>query len=196
MANSRVNPALEKLRAATADVHRALEATLEVAQPDAGAGAYARYAAAVFGWLEPLEAPLWSPPWPAAIAAAARTGKVRWVESDLRAHGLGDAEISALPRQRELPPLGSVAERFGVAYVVEGSQLGGQVLLRRLAPRLSPLPARFLEGYGAAGGQRWRAFVAELGSQLGERAELERAAESARCTFELVRGWFSSRGVA
>lgn len=188
--------ALELIRASTASAHRALENTLEVGRPDAGESAYTRYLEALWGWLAPLESALWAAAWPEAIAAPARSGKLRWIEADLRARGRDPSWIAALPRQLTLPRLDSIAERFGAAYVVEGSQLGGQFLLRRLGPRISPLPARWLEGYGRETPARWRSFVAVLGAQLTSRADAELAAHSARTTFELAHDWFAQRGVA
>lgn len=190
------SPALEIIRAATADAHRRLESTLEIGRAEAGEGAYVRYLEAVLGWLAPLEPLLWSGPWPAPVAAPARDGKVAWAEADLRARGRSDRQLSALPRQRALPPLTSLAQSFGVAYVVEGAQLGGQVLLRRLGPRLAPRPTRWLEGYGAESGARWRSFAAALGACLRDPEQARSAAEAARRTFELVHGWFALQGVA
>ncbi len=191
-----VPPALEVIRRQTRAAHRDLELVLEIARPEADADAYLRYLKAVLGWLDPLEAQLWSSPWPRCVAAETRRGKTLWIEQDLRLRGLSEREIAAIPRRETLPPLASPAQRFGVAYVVEGAQLGGQVLLRRLGPRLAPLPARWLEGYGCDTGQRWRSFVAALGACLTERAQVEIAAQSACATFEWVHEWCAERGVA
>lgn len=184
------------IRAATGDVHRALEHNLEIARSDADDGAYVRYLQALFGWLEPLEAPLWSHGWPEQIGASERSGKTAWLLADLAARGFSGALVEALPRQRVLPPLGSLADRFGVAYVIEGAQLGGQALLRRLGPLLSPRPVRWLEGYGLLGAERWRSFLRALDANVSDARDVQAAAQSARATFELVRAWFSARGVA
>jgi heme oxygenase len=188
--------ALELIRHSTALAHRALEAKLVVAQDAAGEAEYTRYLGAVLGWLEPLEAALWSWPWPEPWFALPRQGKVRWVESDLSARGFSSAKLAALPRQRVLPPLDSEAGRFGVAYVIEGAQLGGQVLLRRLGPRVAPLPTRWLVGYGRNNSVMWREFLGALSAHVREPAQAEAAALSARATFELVHAWFQARGVA
>jgi heme oxygenase len=190
------SPALDVIRASTAEAHRTLESTLAIARSDAGESAYARYLEALLGWLEPLETPLWSGAWPAQVAAATRRGKTAWIEADLRARGRDDRQLAALPRQRSLPPLGSLAQRFGVAYVVEGAQLGGQLLLRRLGPRLAPLPTRWLQGYGRESAIRWRAFLGALGASLESRMQIQSAADSARAAFELVQTWFVQREVA
>lgn len=187
--------ALQLIRASTASAHAALDASLSVARPEAGDEAYARYLEASLGFLEPLEGPLWSSAWPAGIEPALRTGKAAWVRADLSARGSSDGALLALPRRRSLPPLDSEAQRFGVAYVIEGAALGGQVLLRRLQPRLAPRPARFLEGYGRESAARWRAFVGVLGERLDERDAVV-AAASARATFAWIHEWFVLRGVA
>lgn len=188
--------ALEVIRAATAAAHRDLEARLEIARPEAGDDAYLRYLEALVGWLGPLEPALWSGPWPAKVAPSGRHAKFAWLEADLLARGRTSPQIAALPRQHALPPLDSLAQRFGVAYVIEGAQLGGQALLRTLAPRLAPRPTRFLIGYGAESGEKWRTFLSALGLSLRDPRETAHAAESARRTFELVHGWFSARGIA
>jgi heme oxygenase len=176
--------------------HRALEQRLEIARPDARDEAYARYLEAVWGWLAPLEPPLWGQAWPESVTPCERDGKAAWAAADLRARGLRAEQIAALPRQTALPPLASLAQRFGVAYVIEGAQLGGQVLLRELGPRVAPLPTRWLSGYGHDTANKWRSFLSALTLSLREPFEVEEAAESARVTFELVHGWFARRGIA
>lgn len=190
------SPALEAIRASTAEVHRELEQRLEIARDDAGEGAYRRYLSAVLGWLEPLERQLWTASWPTPALPIGRSGKADWIASDLRARGLSALEIAQIPRQSSLPPLDTLAQRFGVAYVVEGAQLGGQHLLRTLGPRLSPLPVRWLEGYGRDSAHKWRSFLGELAAHLHDRADAQLAAQSARITFELARHWFVQRGAA
>jgi heme oxygenase (biliverdin-IX-beta and delta-forming) len=188
--------ALEIIRAKTADAHQALERTLHVARSDAGEEAYGRYLRALLGWLEPLEASLWSGAWPAQIDVACRTAKVGWIVADLRARGLRDREIAAIPRQNRLASLATLEQRFGIAYVVEGAQLGGQVLLRRIGPRVAPLPTRFLEGYGRECGPNWRSFIAALGASVTDREHARAAAESARAAFETAHAWFALQGAA
>lgn len=186
--------ALDIIRTATATAHRTLEEKLEIARADADDAAYTRYLGAVIGWLEPLESPLWSGPWPDAMTPALRAGKTAWIETDLRARGMNDDDIAALPRETELPALDSLSHRLGVAYVVEGAQLGGQTLLRSLGARLAQ-PTRWLEGYGAETGARWRTFLGALDTHLTTRADAESAAENARATFAWIDDWFTMRGV-
>lgn len=196
MLGRQANAALEVIRAGTRDAHAALEATLEIARADSGEHEYFRYIGAVLGWLEPLEAELWQGHWPAIVTPGERRDKSAWIVSDLRDRGLTHAQVSAIPRCPRVPPLGTAAERFGAAYVVEGAQLGGRALLKELGPRLAPRGVRWLEGYGADTAARWRVFLSALETSLGAEPEARVAAESARRTFAWVHAWFAERGVA
>jgi heme oxygenase len=61
--------------------------------------------------------------------------------------------------------LTSLAQAFGVRYVLEGSALGGQVILAALQPRLGSEIAgatSFFVGLGRQSMANWRAFQTEL----------------------------------
>jgi heme oxygenase len=73
------------------------------------------------------------------------------------------AELGRRPLVRELDVRlpAELAPAIGVAYVVEGSSLGGQVIARKLARRPgASLPRRFFEGQGDAALPRFRALMA------------------------------------
>lgn len=178
-------PALSALRAATREQHRGLEARLPIARPEAGAGTYARYAAAMFGWLAPFEAALWSASWPGELARG-RDAKRSWLLEDLAAAGVDAARVPLC--QRPLP-LASEAQRFGVAYLLEGATLGGQALLRTLAPRLAPWPLRFLQGYGPETVPRFSALLAALEDRLATDAARAEAGQAAATAFGHLSDW-------
>jgi heme oxygenase len=74
-----------------------------------------------------------------------------------------------------------------VAYVVEGSQLGGAVLHKRLADQLAPHPLRYLAGAGEAGpGPRWRAFMLALRAQVQGEEEVAEACSGACDAFDRI----------
>jgi heme oxygenase (biliverdin-IX-beta and delta-forming) len=73
------------------------------------------------------------------------------LERDLAAFG----HTLPLPIARALPS--GAAERFGLLYVLEGSRLGGRLLLRRVG---AGLPARYLASVHRPG--EWRAFTRAL----------------------------------
>lgn len=71
------------------------------------------------------------------------------------------------------PPAASVAEALGMFYVLEGSTLGGRLILQDLAERGVDDPAlAFLDPYGRETGPRWRQFLAVLARETGNNEGL------------------------
>jgi heme oxygenase len=115
---------------------------------------------------------------------------------DLAAAGMSEDGIAALPLAQDQPPMRTPAQRFGVAYVLEGAQLGSQVLSRTLGPRLAPWPAHWLAGYGEQASQRWASFRKLAEHHLASESERDDAAHAARCAFRTLSAWFRERGAA
>jgi len=130
------------------------------------------------------------------VAPETRSHKSAWLEADLRAAGLGDDAIALLPRARIRVHLDSAAQRIGTAYVLEGAQLGSQLLSRTLRPRLAPWPARWLSGYGEQASAYWLAFRKEAELQLADDTARAEAAAAALAAFSALAGWFRERGAA
>ena len=191
-----MSSAMQALREATRDIHDDFESGLRIAAPDAGRDDYLVFIGAMYGWLQPFEARLWRSGWPAHLLPEARSGKSAWLEADLRAAGLDDAAIAQLPRADCAMHLDSIAQRIGVAYVLEGAQLGSQLLSRTLKPRLAPWPARWLAGYGEQASAYWLAFRKEAELRLADEAARDEAAAAARAAFGALAGWFRERGAA
>ncbi|MES2531845.1 MAG: biliverdin-producing heme oxygenase [Pseudomonadota bacterium] len=83
-------------------------------------------------------------------------------------------------------PADAEAFGWGIAYVIEGSQLGGQVLYRRLAESLAPHPLAYLRGTGRDTGAHWKGFLAELQRQLATPARIRAACDGAVHAFGLL----------
>jgi heme oxygenase len=120
------------------------------------------------------------------------------VESALDAHGLGKvldgwplsrrtnaiaADLSALgepmPPPAPAPAIDGVGALLGTAYVLEGSRLGGQVLVERVG---GGLPVEFL---GSADAGVWARLVAALDHCLYSDPLIGEAKDAARRCFTL-----------
>lgn len=187
------HPALAAMRSATRTLHEQLESTLTVARPGAGRDDFVHYLQDMWGWLSCFEVPLWQAEWPAEIDAGHRDGKLAWIESDLRAAGLTPAAIASLPVAAYRPMLDTPARRFGVAYVIEGAQLGTRVLARRFEAVLGGWMPRWLQGYGEDQARYWRSFTACAENMLDGHDERREAAAAAAEAFASLAAWFALR---
>jgi heme oxygenase len=184
---------LSALRRATGAQHTLVDRAMPLAVPHAGLDAYREHLLLLKHWLEPVEAWLSlyddGPQDPALIPPAWRTPLV--------VQDLADPALSAVvPRPAPaaaaaastavvaLPLQGDAAWRWGACYVIEGSQLGGAVLYKRLRAQLSPHPLRYLGADGSGPGPRWQTFVAALRAAVRSRHDIERACAGAVCLFE------------
>jgi len=183
------------VRQETRTAHDALEATALMLAFSSGAFSAAQYRCYLclqLGLHAPLEAAL-SDWWPSNDTAdePLRLCKSAWLRADLVA--LGEmAHPAPLPLLPALPTIGSRAQAMGVMYVLEGGTLGLQVVRKRLQDAHPALQGadRFLRGYGADTGLRWRGFVAALDALPATQWPVATAAACA--TFAAFQSAFSA----
>jgi heme oxygenase len=174
------------LRSATASRHQELDSGLPIGAPDASLHDYAAHLAMLRAWLAPLQA------WLMGFTDGPRfdqAGRLALIEQDLAEPGMpvAPAPASALPGGGpDWPPDASPAWRWGVCYVIEGSQLGGAVLYQRLHERLAPHPLRYLKGDAAGPGPRWRAFMQALREHVRSPQEILDASAGACAAFDRI----------
>jgi heme oxygenase (biliverdin-IX-beta and delta-forming) len=189
---------LRRLKAETAALHARAEQYVRILDADATAADYHRYLVAMHGYHAPLERALGAHTGLAAAGFEAPLRRKRaLIERDLAS--LGDPRLAwPVCEVREecprLPELGSLARATGVAYVLEGSTLGGRYVLAKLPPALAALRGHataFLEGYGDETGARWRAFGDVVARAIGSPAEEDEAAEGACEAFARLIDWLA-----
>ena len=126
---------------------------------------------------------------PIELDYSKRQNTPRIVE-DLRALGMSDAEISEIETTDDLPQLDSKERIYGSLYVIEGSNLGGQIISRHLKQHFDGLDESngiaFFSGYGKETGPMWKAFgatVTEFAENGGNEDEIIAGANE---TFEKI----------
>ena len=179
---------LAALRGATAHQHAILDTGLPLAQADATLQDYRDHLLMLRAWLTPIEA--WLARLRRRAAGAGRAAAGRAQPADRRRPGDRRAGAAVGPRRTQRQPLGrhdaSAAYRWGVCYVVEGSQLGGVVLYRRLAAQLAPHPLNYLKGSADGPGPRWRAFSEALRGQVRGSEQVAEACAGACAAFDRI----------
>jgi len=160
------------LRDATAEAHARLDSLytrLDLADPADYATFLTSHAAAFI----PVEDALADAGAETLVPGWAATRRADALRADL-------AEMAIeVPPPAPRPSFLNDAQVLGALYVVEGSRLGGAVLIRSVK---AGLPTRFLTPGNPA---LWRAFTAKLDEQLSSAALLDDAAASATAVFGL-----------
>lgn len=166
--------ALARLRAATGAVHQRLELRLDAVEQLADRtrrdALVHRYAALHLPADEALSSLLHEVD---GLDYRARS------RTPLLAHLAGPVEHPAFPSP------GSRAEALGMLYVLEGSTLGGRLILRELARRgVEDARLAFLDPYGGETGRLWRGFLQVLEREAVHYLSLAQAEAGAMRGFE------------
>jgi heme oxygenase len=174
---------LAALRAATASRHELLDSSLAIGAPDATLADYAAHLRMLRAWLAPLAA--WLAGFPDGPDSASAQ-RLALIDADLDDAGPASAPPDVPPAAPAWPATASAAYRWGVCYVIEGSQLGGAVLYARLRERLAPHPLRYLKGEEGGPGAGWRAFMLALRAHLRSERDIEEACAGACAAFDAM----------
>ncbi|MFC5461702.1 biliverdin-producing heme oxygenase [Massilia niabensis] len=185
---ARESDVLAALRQATGSRHERLDSGLPLSSPDATLADYAHHLHLLRDWLTPMDVWLGAyndgPQGPGRIAVAPH---LPLIAADLAEPSLANHQSNERTGAAPWPAGASAAYRWGVAYVVEGSQLGGAVLYKRLAQQLAPHPLRYLRGAGEGGpGPRWRAFMETLRAEVRSEADVAEACAGACDAFDRI----------
>jgi heme oxygenase len=189
-------PLSVQLREATTSLHLEVERALGLPDAIKDLGGYARCLRQFYRLYQPLEVVLGSfNNWQAAgidIDACAQAGRLA---ADLRVLGVEPTTLEAAPRQ-SMPRLPDFAQALGALYVLEGSTLGAQFILPRLADQLGDSldgATSFFSGHGARTRVCWKHFREALdryGVQFPEsRGDV---VEGAQSTFAAIGSWMQS----
>lgn len=182
---ARDSDVLAALRTATASRHERLDSGLPLSAPLPSLDDYAAHLCMVRDWLAPLERWLGGfADGPQAEPTLPATARLALIQADLAEPGM--PELEPLRPAPAWPLEASAAWRWGVAYVIEGSQLGGAVLYGKLAGPLAPHPLRYLRGDQAGPGPRWRAFMQALRARVAGPAEVAEACAGACAAFDAI----------
>ncbi|WP_156883961.1 biliverdin-producing heme oxygenase [Paraburkholderia sp. SOS3] len=197
---------LEALRSATGARHGVLDRAMPLSKEQPTLADYRDHLLLLKGWLAPIES------WLAGFSDGPQRASV--LQPVTRA-GIIDADLAdpATPASACTDAAGNVTEwprsersaayRWGVGYVIEGSQLGGAVLYRRLHEALAPHPLHYLAQRDMPAGPRWRHFVQAMRSEVQHEGQIEDACAGAVDAFDrlialvsrLHAGSTSARGV-
>jgi heme oxygenase len=94
------------------------------------------------------------------------------------------------------PEINNTIQALGALYVMEGSIMGGPIIVKMLEKFGITKGVSFFSGYGEATGQMWGKFVAVLNAQANKEAEEQQAITAANDTFSNFGEVFGAVSVA
>ena len=171
----------EHLRLVTRDAHLRLEAEVDFDGRLTSLEVYRSFLEDFFRFVRPVEAVLGALDLRTFGIDYQSRRKLSWIEADLRDLGHTGESLENLRKFEALPRLAEPVEALGAMYVLEGSSLGRQVMLGKLATRLNIRPdwaGHFFSGYGKQTGAMWHSFVNVL-NEVGQVPEAARLIENA-----------------
>ncbi|MEI6002182.1 biliverdin-producing heme oxygenase [Paraburkholderia bengalensis] len=188
---------LAALREATGSRHARVDASMPLSNDNPTLDDYRLHLQLIAAWLAPLER------WLARFddgpqRALPAIVRMPLIERDLAESSLPRADGSATEPPAEAGQFADddPAWRWGVCYVIEGSQLGGTVLYRQLRETLAPHPLRYLSGDGVPPGPRWKHFIEALRAQVDTPRDIARACEGAKAAFDALLALLPARAAA
>ncbi|SHI58626.1 Heme oxygenase [Roseomonas rosea] len=180
------NSLRDRLRAETRADHDRLEGGLALADPGLTLGRYRAVLSRFFGFWAG-----WEPRVAAELSDDAFLSprrRLHLLRGDLRALGVVPETLPTCPP----PALRGHGEAMGSLYVMEGSTLGGRVILKGLEGLGLPAAGghSYFNGYGEATGAMWRGFLERLEAEPDAAAVLR----GAKATFAALADWMLRPG--
>jgi heme oxygenase len=194
--NIKMDTFLQNLRSSTSDQHSLLEQTTasrNLLCQQVTVAEYAAYLSLLYGFLKGFENIVF-PMLQHSITDIKERGKTHLIVSDLNSLGIDEAGIASIPDVFFSEFYHSNATALGGMYVLEGSILGGVVILKHLRTTLGSESlagkASYFTAYGSEIGSRWKIFL-EAFCHASSGME-EEVIESASQTFSILHSWFNN----
>ena len=186
------SPVLSALRISTKTRHDVLDTSMPLAKPEAEWLDYIDHLQILLAWLIPLE--LWlanysDGPQGKKAPASIQYSTLIMLDLDEASVGLAGKSAEHLVKA-SWPTQESAAYRWGISYVIEGSQLGGEFLYKRLSSRLAPRKLGYLQNKQTG---RWPAFLQAMADEVITSTEIDSACAGAVDAFDALLSQLPAR---
>lgn len=184
----------ENIKATTSSAHTALEqlpVSVSIMNPAITTAEYINYLTLMGNVVKDAEENIF-PVLNGVIADIDTRLKTHLIESDLRYLNAA-ALTSETPLSGSLETI-SIPFALGILYVIEGSNLGGRVILKNITKALGYSEengATYFAGYGALTGPKWKHFLDMLSTYEANSGNATEIIEGANYAFEAIHRHFA-----
>lgn len=189
-----------QIKEATRPLHERLDAhplSERLLSPQVSLTDYVRFAKVNFGFLAPIEHALVQ--YLPLQSVHPFQPRAQDIIVDLQAIGVPTNEIAQIPVMAEFDPVTSIGEAMGVAYVLEGSAMGGLVIAKHLSRTLQLSPEHGLKFFLPHDPKQvvrdFQAFAHKLDTFAGCECDERDAIEGAHRTYQMVRLWMDRQAI-
>lgn len=186
---------LENLRSVTAQSHTNLEAlpiSASIMNPEVTNAEYALYLNLMHDVVKDAEENIF-PTISEIVTDLNDRNKTHLLEQDLKTLGIvKDRDIKPLSESLSVPSKGFA---MGIFYVIEGSSLGGRVILKNINTALGhdiENGAAYFGGYGVQTGSYWKNFLSMLTQYEAENNNADEIIAGADYAFNAISRHFST----
>ena len=183
---------LDKLRLSTSPLHKQLESvplSQVIVSPEITVQKYAEYLLVMEGIVKDVEAKVY-PVISNFISDIDQRKKLSSIQDDLKVLGFSVLnEITAFDADFEIP------FALGIVYVMEGSTLGGRVILKNIEKQLgfnADNGAKYFSGYKENTGSLWKSFLFDMVQYEQQHDCADAIIEGANFAFGIIHKHFES----
>lgn len=183
---------IQNLRALTADCHKQLETnnlSLALLSDHVDENIYHNYLIRLYGFVKGFELFIY-PLLPLHFKNVSERKKAQFIEEDLGNYGVAYNKNTSPSESffRETYP--DIYSAAGALYVLEGSTLGGQIILKHLQKNLSSgfVNSAYFSAYKQKTGSMWKEFLQQLTALPPSALEEKQIIAGAIITFKIIDG--------
>jgi heme oxygenase (biliverdin-IX-beta and delta-forming) len=187
---------IQNLRASTADCHKQLELnnlSLALLSDNVNENIYCIYLARLYSFVKGFEQFVY-PVLSDHFLNINDRKKAHFIEEDLKALDITVEKHTLLEEAFFSNTYSDIYLAAGALYVLEGSTLGGQIIVKHLQKAMSSgiVNAAYFSGYQQRTGSMWKEFLQQLTALPQSPLEEQQIVTGAIATFKIIDGLLSN----
>ncbi len=187
---------IQNLRAATADSHKQLESnnlSLALLSDNVTTGIYCNYLIQLYPFINGFEKIIY-PQLPYHFLNLSERKKAHLMHEDLNIYNITNENCKILKESFLKETYPDIYCSAGGLYVLEGSTLGGQMIVKHLQKKLAPsfIKSAYFSAYQHKTGSMWKEFLQQLISLPKSDIEEQQIITGATKTFQIINSLLSN----
>lgn len=187
---------IQNLRAATADSHKQLELnnlSLALLSDNVTEDIYSSYLSQLYSFVNGFEEIIY-PLLPHHFLNIYQRKKAHLIDEDLKIYDITKKKFTIIEKSFFIKTYPDIYSAAGALYVLEGSTLGGLIIVKHLQKKLAPgfIKSAYFSAYQHKTGSMWKEFLQQLSSVPTSDFEEQQIIAGAIKTFQIINNLLSN----